>query len=145
MLAPYNHLWHIFTWGHIPCLEGDAARRAFDALDKVAAHLRSNRLLVKPGPSAVCMMPDARYALPYEEATVLSQADPHWIAAESAVPAFLRGLLIFSHAVGLMRPPKPEREKWIPTLVVTFMIIRLEDSVMFEDNAAKEIGQPQKL
>lgn len=86
MLAPYNHLWHIFTCGHIPCLEGDAARRAFDALDKVAAHLRSNRLLVKPGPSAVCMMPDARYALPYEEATVLSQADPHWIAAESAVP-----------------------------------------------------------
>lgn len=112
---------------------------------KTAAYLCDNRLLVKPMPSAVRMMPDAHYAPPYEEATVLSQADPHWIAAESAVPAFLRGLLIFSHAVGLMRPPKPEREKWLPTLVVTFMIIRLEDSVMFEDNAAKEIGQPQKL
>ena len=28
-----NYLWHIFTWGNVPCLEGDEARRAFDALE----------------------------------------------------------------------------------------------------------------
>ena len=27
-----NHMWHIFTWGNVPCLEGDAARAAFDSL-----------------------------------------------------------------------------------------------------------------
>lgn len=27
-----NHLWHIFTWGNVPCLTGDEARRAFDKL-----------------------------------------------------------------------------------------------------------------
>lgn len=28
-----NLLWHLFTWGKVPCLSGDAARAAFDALD----------------------------------------------------------------------------------------------------------------
>jgi len=27
-----NHLWHLFTWGEVPCLKGDEARKAFDAL-----------------------------------------------------------------------------------------------------------------
>ena len=35
---------------------------------KVAAYLCDNRLLVKPMPSAVRMMPDARYEPPYEGA-----------------------------------------------------------------------------
>ncbi len=30
--ADGNHMWHIFTWGKVPCLEGDAARAAFDQL-----------------------------------------------------------------------------------------------------------------
>lgn len=30
--APCNFLWHLFTWANIPCLEGDDAREAFDAL-----------------------------------------------------------------------------------------------------------------
>ena len=30
--APCNHLWHLFTWGEVPCLEGDESREAFDAL-----------------------------------------------------------------------------------------------------------------
>ena len=25
-----NHLWHLFTWGEVPCLQGDEARKAFD-------------------------------------------------------------------------------------------------------------------
>ena len=28
-----NLLWHLFTWGNVPCIEGDEARNAFDALD----------------------------------------------------------------------------------------------------------------
>ena len=28
-----NFLWHIFTWCEVPCLEGDEARAAFDALE----------------------------------------------------------------------------------------------------------------
>ena len=28
-----NHLWHLFTWGEVPCLSGDEARKAFDALE----------------------------------------------------------------------------------------------------------------
>ena len=28
-----NHLWHLFTWGEVPCLQGDEARRAFDDLE----------------------------------------------------------------------------------------------------------------
>lgn len=35
---------------------------------KTAAYLCDNRLLVKPGPSAVRMMPDASYEPPYEGA-----------------------------------------------------------------------------
>ena len=30
-----NHMWHIFTWGNVPCLEGDAARAAFDQLQDI--------------------------------------------------------------------------------------------------------------
>ena len=25
-----NLLWHLFTWGEVPCLKGDDARKAFD-------------------------------------------------------------------------------------------------------------------
>ena len=32
-----NHLWHLFTWGNVPCLTGDEARIAFDALDYTEA------------------------------------------------------------------------------------------------------------
>lgn len=35
--APYNHLWHLFTWGEVPCLEGDEAREAFDKLQYTEA------------------------------------------------------------------------------------------------------------
>ena len=28
VLAPGNYLWHIFTWGQVPCQTGDAAREA---------------------------------------------------------------------------------------------------------------------
>lgn len=27
-----DHLWHLFTWGSVPCLEGEEARKAFDDL-----------------------------------------------------------------------------------------------------------------
>ena len=27
-----NLLWHLFTWGKVPCLQGDDARKAFDEL-----------------------------------------------------------------------------------------------------------------
>lgn len=27
-----NHLWHLFTWGEVPCLKEDEARKAFDEL-----------------------------------------------------------------------------------------------------------------
>ena len=27
-----NLLWHLFTWGEVPCIEGDDARKAFDDL-----------------------------------------------------------------------------------------------------------------
>ena len=27
-----NHLWHLFTWGKVSCLQGDEARRTFDEL-----------------------------------------------------------------------------------------------------------------
>ena len=30
VLSEGNCLWHIFTWGGVPCLEGDAARRALE-------------------------------------------------------------------------------------------------------------------
>ena len=32
-----NHLWHLFTWANVECLEGDAARKAFDNLEYTGA------------------------------------------------------------------------------------------------------------
>ena len=32
-----NHMWHIFTWGEVPCLTGDAARKAVDELQYKSA------------------------------------------------------------------------------------------------------------
>ena len=32
-----NHLWHLFTWGNVPCLEGNEARNAFDDLQYTEA------------------------------------------------------------------------------------------------------------
>jgi len=32
-----NLLWHLFTWGNVPCLKGDEARRAFDDLQYTEA------------------------------------------------------------------------------------------------------------
>ena len=32
-----DFLWHLFTWGEAPCLEGDDARRAFDDLQYTEA------------------------------------------------------------------------------------------------------------
>ena len=32
VLSAGNYLWHLFSYGYAPCLEGDAARKAFDAL-----------------------------------------------------------------------------------------------------------------
>ena len=28
-----NHLWHLFTWGEVPCLQGEDAKQAFDELE----------------------------------------------------------------------------------------------------------------
>lgn len=32
-----NHLWHLFSWCGVPCLQGDAARKAFDELQYTEA------------------------------------------------------------------------------------------------------------
>ncbi len=32
-----NLLWHLFTWGNVPCIEGDDARIAFDNLQYTEA------------------------------------------------------------------------------------------------------------
>jgi hypothetical protein len=32
IIADYNHLWHIFTWGNVPCVIGNKARNTFDSL-----------------------------------------------------------------------------------------------------------------
>lgn len=32
-----NHMWHVFTRGGVPCLTGDAARKAFDELEYKSA------------------------------------------------------------------------------------------------------------
>lgn len=32
-----NYLWHLFTWGEVPCMEGDDARKAFDDLQYTEA------------------------------------------------------------------------------------------------------------
>ena len=29
----YGYYWHLFSWAEVPCLEGEEARRAFDAVD----------------------------------------------------------------------------------------------------------------
>ena len=51
-----NHLWHLFTWGEVPCLQGDEARVAFDALcyesairfsDGYASHIEDVSLIEK--------------------------------------------------------------------------------------------------
>jgi hypothetical protein len=33
VIGNYCHLWHIFTWGKVSCLEADSARQAFDQLE----------------------------------------------------------------------------------------------------------------
>ena len=37
VLKSCNFLWHAFTWGEAECLEGEAAKQAFDALDYTEA------------------------------------------------------------------------------------------------------------
>ena len=37
VLESCNFLWHIFTWGEVKCLQGEAAEQAFDALDYAEA------------------------------------------------------------------------------------------------------------
>lgn len=32
-----NHLWHLFTWGNVPCFENDEARKVFDELNYTEA------------------------------------------------------------------------------------------------------------
>ena len=32
-----NHLWHLFTWGNVPCLSGNEARSVFDVLQYTEA------------------------------------------------------------------------------------------------------------
>lgn len=39
VLNAYNYYWHLFSWAGVPCLEGDEARRAFDALDYEDAYV----------------------------------------------------------------------------------------------------------
>jgi len=56
VLSYGNLLWHLFTWGNVPCLKGDAARAAFDALeytqavrfyDGYAGHIEGGRVVEK--------------------------------------------------------------------------------------------------
>lgn len=35
--SEYNHLWHLFTWGNVSCLEENDARKAFDNLEYTEA------------------------------------------------------------------------------------------------------------
>ena len=51
-----NLLWHLFTWGEVPCLKGDDARNAFDELqyeeairfyDGYAGHIEKVALIEK--------------------------------------------------------------------------------------------------
>lgn len=37
VLADGNYLWHLFTWGNVPCFEKDEARKAFDELQYTEA------------------------------------------------------------------------------------------------------------
>lgn len=36
-------LWHVFTWGKAPCLEREAADKAFDKADKAGAFIAKER------------------------------------------------------------------------------------------------------
>lgn len=33
VLETGNYLWHLFSWEGVPCLKGDEARKAFDAIE----------------------------------------------------------------------------------------------------------------
>ena len=57
-----NHLWHLFTWGEVPCLQGDTARKVFDELqyeeairfyDGYASHIEKVSLIGKVSAKAV--------------------------------------------------------------------------------------------
>ena len=57
-----NHLWHLFTWGEAPCLKGEDAREAFDALqyeeairfyDGYAGHIEKASVIEKITAKAV--------------------------------------------------------------------------------------------
>jgi len=57
-----NLLWHLFTWGEVPCLQGDDARKAFDDLqyeeairfyDGYASHIEKVSAIGKVSAKAV--------------------------------------------------------------------------------------------
>ena len=57
-----NLLWHLFTWGEVPCLKGEDARKAFDELqyeeairfyDGYAGHIEKVALIEKITAKAV--------------------------------------------------------------------------------------------
>ena len=57
-----NHLWHLFTWGEGPCLQGDTERKVFDELqyeeairfyDGYASHIEKVSLIGKISAKAV--------------------------------------------------------------------------------------------
>ena len=57
-----NHLWHLFTWGEVPCLQGEEAKRAFDDLeyeeairfyDGYASHIEKVSVIGKVSAKAV--------------------------------------------------------------------------------------------
>ena len=57
-----NHLWHLFTWGEVPCLQGEDARKAFDELqyeeairfyDGYAGHIEKVSVIGKISAKAV--------------------------------------------------------------------------------------------
>ena len=57
-----NHLWHLFTWGEVPCLQGEDARKAFDELqyeeairfyDGYAGHIEKASVIGKMTAKAV--------------------------------------------------------------------------------------------
>ena len=57
-----NHLWHLFTWGEVPCLQGDDAKKAFDELqyeeairfcDGYAGHIEKASVIEKVTAKAV--------------------------------------------------------------------------------------------
>lgn len=57
-----NHLWHLFTWGEVSCLQGEDARKAFDELqyeeairfyDGYAGHIEKASVIEKITAKAV--------------------------------------------------------------------------------------------